>query len=225
VTDVSTRAGQFVQQQQGYRAFRPVPLPPDPPLTFDAALINRLSTADQALGRLDGVARTMPNADLFVAMYVRQEAVLSSRIEGIQSTLDDVLAFELDEQGREIPVDVGEVVNYIRAMNYGLDRAASLPPSRRLIREIHGELLQGVRGADKRPGEFRTDQNWIGQGRVPIERATFVPPAPEDMDRALNDFERFLNERADLPPLIHCALAHAGSTPFNRGRAIRAGRD
>ena len=151
----------------------------------------------------------MPNANLFVAMYVRQEAVLSSRIEGTQSTLDDVLAFELDARNQDVPRDVDEVVNYVRAMNYGLDRAASLPPSRRLIREIHRELLEGVRGADKRPGEFRTDQNWIGKGRVPIERATFVPPAPEDMDRALDDFERFLNGGADLPPLIHCALAHA----------------
>lgn len=206
---VSTRAGQFVKQPLGYRTFRPAPLPPDPAISFDPQLIKLLSAADQALGRLDGVARMMPNPNLFVAMYVRQEAVLSSRIEGTQSTLDDVLAFELDEQSREIPLDVEEVVNYVRAMNYGLDRASSLPPSRRLIREIHAELLQGVRGADKRPGEFRTEQNYIGAGRVPIERATFIPPAPDDMDNSLDAFERFLNEDAELPPLIHCGLAHA----------------
>ncbi|MCC7369300.1 MAG: Fic family protein [Chloroflexi bacterium] len=198
-----------MKQPQGHRAFRPAPLPPDPPLIFDSTMIRLLSSADQALGRLDGVARTMPNPDLFVAMYVRQEAVLSSRIEGTQSTLDDVLAFELDAQSREVPRDVEEVVNYVRAMNYGLARVASLPPSRRLLREIHAELLQGVRGADKRPGEFRNQQNYIGVGGAPIERATFVPPCPEDMEAALDDFERFLNADADLPPLIHCGLAHA----------------
>jgi cell filamentation protein, protein adenylyltransferase len=209
MTDVSTRAGRFAKQPQGYQAFRPAPLPPDPPIAFDSAMIKLLSTADQELGRLDGVARTMPNPDLFVAMYVRQEAVLSSRIEGTQSTLDDVLAFELDSRNREIPRDVEEVVNYVRAMNYGLQRVVSLPPSRRLIREIHAELLQGVRGADKRPGEFRTEQNYIGVGRVSIERATFIPPAPGDMDAALDDLERFLNEETDLPALVHCGLAHA----------------
>jgi Fic family protein len=172
-------------------------------------MIKLLSDADQALGRLDGAARMMPNPELFVAMYVRQEAVLSSRIEGTQSTLDDVLEFELDAQVPGFPSDVEEVVNYIRAMNYGLERTAALPPSRRLIREIHAELLQGVRGADKRPGEFRTEQNYIGEDRVPIEQATFIPPTPEDMDRALDAFERFLNEEIDLPVLVHCGLAHA----------------
>jgi Fic family protein len=205
----STRAGQFLRQPQGYRAFVPAPLPPDPPTIFDSTMIHLLSRADQALGRLDGIAQTMPNPDLFVAMYVRQEAVLSSRIEGTQSTLDDVLAFELDASSREIPRDVEEVVNYIQAMNYGLDRAAALPPSRRLIREIHGELLRGVRGAEKRPGEFRNEQNYIGAERAPIEKAIFIPPPPGEMERALDDFERFLNAENDLPSLIHCGLAHA----------------
>src|SRR5205823_3488666 len=113
-------------------------------------------------------------------------------------------AFELDAQSREIPRDVEEVVNYVRAMNYGLERVASLPPSRRLLREIHAELLQGVRGAEKRPGEFRTEQNYIGVGKVSIERATFIPPAPLDMEMALDQFERFLNEGEDVPSLIHC---------------------
>lgn len=206
----SSRAGYFIQQPQGYRTFRPAPLPPaEPPLTFDPQLIRVLSDADLALGRLDGVARIMPNPDLFVAMYVRQEAVLSSRIEGTQSTLDDVLAFELDEHSREIPLDVQEVVNYVRAMNHGLALATSLPPSRRLIREIHTELLHGVRGAEKRPGEFRREQNYIGARGVPIDRATFIPPSPDDLDPALDALERFLNEDSNLPPLIHCGLAHA----------------
>src|SRR5215208_1211845 len=125
-------------------------------------MIGLLSRADQAVGRLDGVARTLPNPDLFVAMYVRREAVLSSQIEGTQSTMDDLLKFELDQRVEGLPQDVNEVVNYVKAMNYGLDRLARLPLSLRLIREIHGELLRGVRGADRSPGEFRSSQNWIG---------------------------------------------------------------
>lgn len=168
----------------------------------------------------------MPNPDLFVAMYVRQEAVLSSRIEGTQSTLDDVLTFELDARSQEIPRDVEEVVNYVKAMNYGLSRVASLLPSRRLMRELHAQLLQGVRGADRHPGEFRTEQNYIGVGKVPIERATFVPPAPSDMDAALDNLERILNEDTDPPALIHCGLAHAQFEtmhPFTDGNG-RVGR-
>lgn len=209
MADLISRAGHFVEQGRGYSTFAPEPLPPNPPVAFDIEMVRLLSAADRALGRLDGAAKTMPNPDLFVTMYVRQEAVASSRIEGTQSTLDDVLAFELDADSRDVPRDVEEVVNYVAAMNYGLARVSSLPPSRRLIREMHSELLQGVRGAEKRPGEFRTQQVHIGAPGVPISRAAFIPPAPDDMDRALDAFERFLNEDADLPPLIYCGLAHA----------------
>src|SRR5712692_4708819 len=146
----------MIRQVEGYRAFIPAPLPPDPPLAFDARLATVLAGAGTALGRLDGVAATLPNPELFVAMYVRREAVLSSQIEGTQSTLDDVLAFELDTVGREFPQDVEEVVNY------GLARLATLPLSLRLLREIHAELMQGTRGGDRYPGEFRRTQNWIG---------------------------------------------------------------
>jgi Fic family protein len=168
-----------------------------------------LSRADQALGRLDGMAETLPNPDLFVAMYVRREAVLSSQIEGTQSTLEDVLAFELDAKGREFPKDVEEVVNYVRAMNYGLKRLQELPLSLRLIREIHAELLRGVRGAKRRPGEFRTSQNWIGPANVPLSKATFVPPPVHEMREALGNFEKFLHQPHDLPVLVGCGLAHA----------------
>lgn len=204
-----TRAGRYVKQAAGYRAFVPAPLPPEPPIQVDAAMLALLSRADQALGRLDGVALTIPNPDLFVAMYVRQEAVLSSQIEGTQSTLEDVLAFELDARQQELPRDVAEVVNYVRAMNYGLDRLTTLPLSLRLIREIHAELLRGVRGAERQPGEFRTSQNWIGAGRVPLSQATFVPPPVAAMHPALDALERFLHEESELPVLIHCGLAHA----------------
>lgn len=209
MTPLVTRAGRFVNQPAGYRAFIPAPLPPEPPIGLDSGMVALLSQADQALGRLDGVAQTLPNPELFVAMYVRREAVLSSQIEGTQSTLDDVLAFELDPKGRGLPQDVEEVVNYVRAMNYGLDRLNTLPLSLRLIREIHAELLRGVRGAERRPGEFRTSQNWIGPENVPLSQATFVPPPTSEMLSALDNLERFLHEARDLPVLVHCGLAHA----------------
>jgi Fic family protein len=205
----SSRAGRYVMQPARFRAFIPASLPPDPPVVIDQSLAALLSRADQAIGRLDGVTVTLPDPNLFVAMYVRQEAVLSSQIEGTQSSLDDVLAFELDPEGSEIPVDVVEVVNYVRAMNYGLDRLEALPLSLRLIREIHSILMEGVRGAEKQPGEFRSTQNWIGAGLVPLERATFVPPPAPAMRDALDDLEQFLHQDHGLPVLVHVGLAHA----------------
>ncbi|MDE3096478.1 MAG: Fic family protein [Chloroflexota bacterium] len=204
-----TRAGRFVRQPAGYLAFYPAPLPPEPPVDIDGTMATLLSTADQAIGRLDGVSQTLPNADLFVAMYVRREAVLSSQIEGTQSTLDDVLAFELGAAFEGLPQDVEEVVNYVRAMNSGIRRLAELPLSRRLIREIHAELMRGVRGAERQPGEFRRTQNYIAPAGTPISRATFVPPPPGEMERALDDFERFLHDDGGLPALIRCGIAHA----------------
>lgn len=177
-------------------------------MQLDGETIALLSRADQAIGRLDGVTQALPNPDLFIAMYVRREAVDSSKIEGTQSSLQDVLAFELDPALRNLPEDVEEVVNYVRAMNYGLDRVAILPLSLRLIREIHAELLHNVRGADKMPGEFRTTQNWIGAGNVPLNRATFVPPPVHEMQDALDNLEAFLHNDHGLPVLVHSALAH-----------------
>jgi len=193
----------------GYSAFIPAPLPPDPPVRIDGELAHLLSEADRSLGRLDGVASVVPNPDLFVAMYVRQEAVLSSQIEGTQSTLEDVLQFEIDEKGRELPKDVEEVVNYVRAMNYGLARLKELPLSLRLIREIHAELLKGVRGAHRTPGEFRRSQNWIGPENCTLTTAAFVPPPVPEMHEALDNLEKFLHDETTLPALLHCGLAHA----------------
>jgi Fic family protein len=207
-TTRSTRAGAYVRQPAGFDAFVPKPLPPDPRIQMDR-LVPVLSRADQAVGRLDGEIRNMPNPDLFVAMYVRREAVFSSQIEGTQSTLDDLLAVELRPRVAEIARDVDEIVNYVAAMNHGLQRLTELPLSLRLIREIHGELLRGVRGANKRPGEFRRDQNFIAPvGVNEIQGATFVPPAVLDMHRALDNFERFLHE-SELPALLHAGVAHA----------------
>ncbi len=204
----STRAGRYIRQLTGYSAFVPAPLPPDPPLQLEP-LISLLSSADQAIGRLDGVGRTLPNPDLFVAMYVRREAVLSSQIEGTQSSLDDLLAFELEGSGSRFPDDVAEVVNHVAAMNYGLERLQTLPLSLRLIREIHEHLLAGVRGSSKEPGEFRRTQNWIGPRGALLADAAFVPPPPAELMPVLGNFEMFLNESPGMPALLHAALAHA----------------
>lgn len=195
------RTGRYIKQVEGYRAFIPAPLPPQPPIAMDAELSRLLSEADHALGRLDGVTSILPNPDLFVSMYVRHEAVLSSQIEGTQSTLEDVLQFEIDAKGQEHPKDVEEVVNYVRSMNHGLKRLDSLPLSLRLIREIHAQLLKGVRGANRTPGEFRRSQNWIGPANCTLATATFVPPPVHDMQAALDNLEKFLHDTTSYPAL------------------------
>ncbi len=187
--EAQNRAGRYISQPARYRAFLPAPLPPTPALVFSGELQSRLSAADLALGRLDGSVLTLPNPDLFVFMYVRKEAVLSSQIEGTQSSLQDLLAAEAQLLDPSLPRDVDEVINYVRAMNHGLARLPALPVSVRLIRDIHAELLRGVRGGRLQPGELRTSQNWI---------------VPE----ALGALENFLHAQDELPPLVKIALAH-----------------
>ena len=203
------RAGCYQRQPTGYRAFIPATLPPDPPVRMQGTLQTLLSQADHALGRLDGSVQTLPNPDLFVFMYVRKEAVLSSQIEGTQSSLQDLLAAEADLFSPDQPRDVHEVINYVGAMNYGLDRLQTLPVSVRLIREIHERLLQGVRGSNLTPGELRTSQNWIGPGGCTLNEASFVPPPPFVVPEALGALERFLHQQDELPALIKIGLAHA----------------
>lgn len=203
------RSGLYQRQSAGYRAFIPAVLPPNPPLRIDGALQSQLSEADRCLGRLDGSIHTLPNPDLFVYMYVRKEAVLSSQIEGTQSSLQDVLAAEAQILDPEAPKDVDEVVNYVRAMHHGLQRLSDLPVSIRLIREIHAELLQGVRGQHLTPGELRRSQNWIGTGGCTIAEASFVPPPPDQVAEHLSSLERFLHQDHDLPLLIKVGMAHA----------------
>ena len=168
-----------------------------------------LSAADMAVGRLDAATELLPNPELFVGMYVRKEAVYSSQIEGTQASLTDLLEFEVEAARKDIPADVTEVSNYVRAMNYGLKRLETLPLSLRLIREIHGELLRGVRGAEREPGEFRRTQNWIGPLGCTLSDALFVPPPPQEAVQAMGELERFLHDEAPMPPLLKCALAHA----------------
>ena len=204
-------------QATGYLAYVPAPLPPSPPVELDAETISLLSRADQALGRLDGIATLLPNPDLFGGMYVRKEALLSSQIEGIDSTLDEVIRFEEGEEpaeGKRLH-DTAEVVNYVRALNHGIRRLAELPLCLRLTREIHAQLMRGVRGDGKAPGEFRVTQNWIGPQGASLANATFVPPPVAEMKNALDNFEKFLHERnerperAHHPVIIECALVHA----------------
>ena len=204
-----TRSGTYIRQRGGYRAFLPKPLPPDPPLDIDQTLWATLSAADRALGRLDGATEVLPNPDLFVAMYVRREAVLSSQIEGTQASLVDVLEYEAEAARKGLPADVAEVVNHIQATNYGLQRLKSLPLSLRLIKEIHALLLANVRGGGRSPGEFRTVQNWIGPAGCSVKEAMFVPPPAADMMNALSDLEAFLHADVDLPLLVKVGLVHA----------------
>jgi Fic family protein len=203
------RSGRYQAQPTGYRAFIPSRLPPVPAIRIDGELQRRLSDADRALGRLDGSVQTLPNPDLFVYMYVRKEAVLSSQIEGTQSSLQDLLSAEARVLDADMPRDVDEVVNYVRAMSHGLARLDQLPVSVRLIREIHAELLRDVRGSRLTPGELRRSQNWIGPGGSTLTNATFVPPPPEEVPAALGDLETFLHATDDLPLLVKIGLAHA----------------
>lgn len=203
------RAGRYVRQPNHYSAFIPAPLPPEPSLRWDDELQHLLSKADRALGRLDGSIQTLPDPDLFVMMYVRKEAVLSSQIEGTQSSLNDLLELEASIADARRPADVGEVVNYVRAMNYGLKRLHDLPISSRLIREIHAELLHGVRGRHLDPGQIRRTQNWIGAQGCTLNEAIFVPPPPHEVEGHLSQLERFIHSEVNIPPLIKIGMIHA----------------
>jgi Fic family protein len=205
----SARLGRYVETSfanERVRAFVPPPLPPDPQIKIDG-LVSRLSTADRALGRLDGITMLVPDHALFLYMYVRKEAVLSSQIEGTQSTLSDLLLFETEAaKGKPID-DIREVSNYVDAMMYGLERLETLPLSLRLVREMHARLLAGGRGGTKSPGEFRTSQNWIGGTRP--GNAMYVPPPVNELMPCLDALERFIHrETPEYPPLIKAGLIH-----------------
>jgi Fic family protein len=203
------RIGKIIKLRTGdesYTAYLPRPLPPVPPLVLEP-LYPLLDQANLALGRLDGMSAMIPDASLFLYMYVRKEAVLSSQIEGTQSSLSDLLTFELEDMPGAPINDVEEVSNYVAAMNHALRRLKDLPLSLRLIREMHGILLSHGCGQKMNPGEFRTSQNWIGGTRP--GNAAFVPPPPDRLLECLGDFEKFLHDpRHRLPVLVKAALAH-----------------
>ncbi|MFV0306667.1 MAG: Fic family protein [Desertimonas sp.] len=188
----------------GYVAYMPNPIPRV--LELSAANLTRMADAEAALGRLAGAGRLLPNPQLLVGPYLRREAVASTRIEGTQASLTDVYDAEIDD--RPLGPDVEEVINYVNAMESGLRRVVSLPLSARLIREMHAVILDGVRGRERQPGEFRTSQNWIGAPGATIETATFVPPPPDEIGALVDDMERFVHEEPALPPLIQAALLH-----------------
>ena len=202
------RAGRFITKLSDhlqYKTFIPNLLPFE--IHLDSSLQDLLSKADLALGRLDGIAENLPDVNFFILMYVRKEATLSSQIEGTLATFADVLKAEAKIKDLEIHKDVDEILNYINAMNYGLDRLKALPLSLRLIREIHKILLKGVRGQSRTPGEFRTSQNWIGG--ITIQTATYIPPPPEELMGLLDNFEKFLHDPKPMPSLIKAGFIHS----------------
>ncbi len=204
------RVGKFVKGSavagEIYDAYLPQALPPSPPLDM-TTLYPLVEKAGVALGRLDGIRTILPDASLFLSMYLKKEAVLSSQIEGTQSSLSDLLLFESEEKPFAPIDDVTEVFCYVEAMNYGLERIKEIPLSLRLIREIHQKLMNNTRGGQKQPGEFRTTQNWIG-GPSP-RKAIFVPPPPQNLLDLLDDFEKFLHDKTvQYPALIKAALVH-----------------
>lgn len=186
-----------------YKSFRPSPLPPQ--LNIDEDMLSLLTGATKALATLDTLATHIPNMNLFVSMYVRKEALLSSQIEGTQATLEDVLDPLIEKNANQ---NVADVVNYIKATEFALDRMNSLPLCNRLLKETHAVLMQGVRGQEKNPGEFRFSQNWIGAQGSSIKNARYIPPNPQDMIEAMSDLEKYMNEDDALDVLIKAALIH-----------------
>lgn len=203
------RAGIYVEQAEGYRTFIPKALPPDPPIIMNDELADLLSKANRSLGRLDGSAQLLPNPDLFVAMYVQKEAILSSQIEGTQASLEDVLAYRAISQRRRQPASIREVINHIDAMDYGIDRLKTLPAGTQLLKELHSILLEGARGKERSLGEFRQVQNWIGPPGSDIFTATFVPPQAIHVERLMSELGAYLNTDTTTPILVKCGLVHA----------------
>lgn len=217
--------GRLVQSAEGGPAFVPDRLPPA--ISWDTPLVSAVAIAGTALGRLAEVGRLMSNPHLLIRPFLRREAVLSSQIEGTIASYDDLLLFELDDEVEQRTPDVREVANCVRALEHGLGRVSTLPLSRRLICEMHGILMERVRGGDQTPGEFRRNQVYIGQRGQPIAEARFVPPPPgEHVDRAMADLEYYLHAPSELPSVVRLALVHyqfEAIHPFNDGNG-RIGR-
>lgn len=205
---MGNRAGYFKSNLSGdmaYQSFVPAPLPPVPPIDLGSEGLNLLIQANRQLALLEGLAVRIPNMDLFVSMYVRKEALLSSQIEGTQATLDDVLDPLLDENANR---NVADVINYIKASEFAIKRLQELPLCNRLIKETYAVLMEGVRGQEKNPGEFRYSQNWIGGQGSTLKNARYIPPNPEDMNEAVSDLEKYMNAEDSLDPLVRAALIH-----------------
>lgn len=201
------RMGLIIKQPTGYNAFIPNKISEKGiSINWDPELIRLLSEADRALGELKGTTETLPDPDLFIAFYVRKEALLSSQIEGTQCSLDEVL--QVNDKTSELK-PVQEVINYINAMNQGLEELKNIPMSLRLINTIHKKLLEGVRGKDKNPGEYKRKQNWIGPPGCTLDEAIYIPPPPQMMLEFMGDWEKYYHSQKDMPPLIEAALLHS----------------
>lgn len=205
---MNNRAGTYKNNLSGemaYKSFMPSVLPPNPPIELDKDIIDLLVKANKQLALLEGISNRIPNIHLFISMYVRKEALMSSQIEGTQATLEDVLDPCLEENTNR---PVGDVVNYIKATDYAIKRLKELPLCNRLIKEAHEVLLSGVRGQNKSPGEFRHSQNWIGAAGCNLQNARYIPPSVKDMIQAMSDLEKYINGDDDLDVLIRAALIH-----------------
>ena len=205
---MNSRAGHYKSNLSGemaYKSFVPNPLPPAPPIELTEDIVSLLVKANSQLAVLESVATRIPNVELFVSMYVRKEALMSSQIEGTQATLEDVLDPMLEANTNR---NVADVVNYIKATEFAIERLKTLPLCNRLIRETHAVLMEGVRGQEKSPGEFRHSQNWIGGQGSTLKNARYIPPAPDDMLDAMSDLEKYINADDELDALIRAALIH-----------------
>ena len=205
---MNNRAGTYKNNLSGemaYKSFIPSVLPPNPPIELDKDIVDLLVKANKQLALLEGISSRIPNIHLFISMYVRKEALMSSQIEGTQATLEDVLDPMLEENTNR---PVGDVVNYIKATDYAINRLKELPLCNRLIKEAHEVLLSGIRGQNKSPGEFRHSQNWIGAAGCNLQNARYIPPSVEDMIQAMSDLEKYINGDDELDVLIRTALIH-----------------
>lgn len=205
---MDNRAGSFRTNLKGdkqYKSYLPKPLPPNPPIFLNEDVVRLLVKANRSIGVLNGLSKQVPNVDLFVSMYVRKEALLSSQIEGTQATLDDILDPDIEDNMNQ---DISDVIQYIKATKFARERLKELPLCNRLIQEIHKVLLDSLRGGEKYPGEFRRTQNWIGPAGSNLSNARYVPPNKEDMVDGMSDLEKFINNEDEIDPLIKIALIH-----------------
>ena len=205
MTDRAGKSKANLYGEMTYKSFTPAPLPPNPPVELDNETVELLVKANKQLALLEGIATRIPNVNLFISMYVRKEALMSSQIEGTQATLEDVLDPLLTENANR---NVADVINYIKATEFAIAKLKELPLCNRLIKEAHEVLMKEVRGQEKNPGEFRYSQNWIGGQGSTLKNARFIPPSPEDMTASMSDLEKYINDDDNLDVLIRVALIH-----------------
>jgi Fic family protein len=219
------KIGRYIKQKEGFKSFTPFDFPPKSGFAISPRLYKKHEEAIRLVGKLDGITRLLPDKDFFLLMFIKKDATYSSQIEGTKATLQDAVAAPVTEEKSRLYPDVDDIVHYVEAVNYGMERTKKFPISLRLIREIHKKLMTGARATQYAyPGEFRRSQNWIG-GKTPAD-ASFVPPAPDDMNKSLDDLEKFIHAKDECPSLVKAGLLHAQFEtihPFTDGNG-RTGR-